>query len=91
MKEKCDGCGDSVDFRELQKVYLCPSCEGARESEPSRILALRSENEKLKQALELEHNSLCAFLDYAPQEIMRKCYDPKGAYLAGRAALEEAK
>lgn len=50
--------------------------------------ALQAENARMRKALEREHQSLCAYLDYAPPELRQKCYDPRGAYLAGWEALK---
>jgi len=44
--------------------------------------ALRAERDKWRADAERLHQCLCAFMDYAPKNIWRQCYDPMSAIKA---------
>ena len=45
----------------------------------------------LREALEWNFRSLCAYLDYAPKDLIGQCYDPEAAIEFARSALEQTK
>lgn len=80
------------EYNESEDVYATGdmSCPRFEAKEPVAM----SGAEKigvLREALEWNFRSLCAYLDYAPTDLVEQCYDPEGAIASARAALEQTK
>ena len=53
-----------------------------------RISTLRQLISDLKEDGERLDRSLCAYLDYAPRNLVEQCYDPNGAHVDHAALME---
>lgn len=83
-QKKLDDAATAIRNLTIERDALKSKCEVQRKALAHEAM----ETVKLRQALEWCFRSLCAYLDYAPEELKRECYDPKGAVEAARELLK---